>query len=126
MGILLGNLAYCLQLDLIMVLREGPAIFDMVELTFDGESLDMAASHAWARETSGPAAGGAAGADGGEILQVAHTVDVFSRYGVIFLLFLVGLDTSIVEMRRVGGSRHPRRDHRGVAAVPAGLHGQRC
>jgi Kef-type K+ transport system membrane component KefB len=31
-------------------------------------------------------------------------VDVFSRYGVIFMLFLVGLDTSIVEMRRVGGA----------------------
>ena len=35
-------------------------------------------------------------------MQVAHAVDVFSRYGVIFLLFLVGLDTSIDEMRKVG------------------------
>ena len=39
------------------------------------------------------------GPHGSEILQVAHTVDVFSRYGVIFMLFLVGLDTSVSEMR---------------------------
>ena len=26
------------------------------------------------------------------LLSIAHTVDVFSRYGVIFLMFLVGLD----------------------------------
>ena len=34
--------------------------------------------------------------------SIAATVDVFSRYGVIFLLFLVGLETSIDEMRKVG------------------------
>lgn len=27
---------------------------------------------------------------------------MFSRYGIIFLLFLVGLDTSLDEMRKVG------------------------
>jgi Kef-type K+ transport system membrane component KefB len=35
-------------------------------------------------------------------MGVAHTVDVFSRYGVIFLLFLVGLRSSVDEMRTVG------------------------
>ena len=35
-------------------------------------------------------------------MQVAHTVDVFSRYGVIFLLFMVGLETDLNEMRQVG------------------------
>lgn len=35
------------------------------------------------------------GPHGGQILQIAQTVDVFSRYGVIFMLFLMGLDTRI-------------------------------
>ena len=35
-------------------------------------------------------------------MQVAQTVDVFSRYGVIFLLFMVGLEANLDEMRKVG------------------------
>lgn len=35
-------------------------------------------------------------------MQVAHTVDIFSRYGVIFLLFMVGLETELDELRSVG------------------------
>jgi hypothetical protein len=31
MGVVLGNLAYLIGMDLILVLREGPAIFEMVE-----------------------------------------------------------------------------------------------
>ena len=43
------------------------------------------------------------GPQGTELLQIAHTVDVFSRYGIIFMLFLVGLETNIGEMLKVGG-----------------------
>jgi Kef-type K+ transport system membrane component KefB len=43
------------------------------------------------------------GPHGTDLLQISHTVDVFSRYGIIFLLFMVGLETNIDEMRRVGG-----------------------
>ena len=44
------------------------------------------------------------GPGGGAMQQVALTVDVFSRYGVIFLLFRVGLGTSLDEMRQVAAS----------------------
>jgi Kef-type K+ transport system membrane component KefB len=104
MGILVGNLGYYFQVDLILVLREGPAIFDTVGNLLKGESLELACLNAIGVEGTcawqildilrGP--------HGNELLQVAHAVDVFSRYGVIFLLFLVGLDTSIDEMRKVG------------------------
>jgi len=59
-------------------------MFDMVELTFSGMSWEEAA----AERISDPV--------------IAHTVDIFSRYGVIFLLFLVGLESSIPEMREAG------------------------
>lgn len=101
MGILLGNVAYFFGLDLILVLREGPAVFDMLDLALQGQPMEKAADaafgHAAERVLSllqGP--------QGGVLMQVAHTVDVFSRYGVIFLLFLVGLESSVEDMRTVG------------------------
>ncbi|MFQ6021110.1 MAG: cation:proton antiporter [Acidiferrobacterales bacterium] len=103
MGLILGNAGYLVGFELIQVLREGPAIFDMVGLDLAGAPLEQAADSAL-----GPVAGPNVlkilqGPGGVAMLQVAQTVDVFSRYGVIFLLFLVGLGTSLEEMRQVGG-----------------------
>jgi len=102
MGIILGNVAYYLGLELITVLREGPAIFDLERLAIAGEALDTAAFATLGADSATEVLWILQSPNGGQILQVAQTVDVFSRYGVIFMLFLVGLDTSIDEMRRVG------------------------
>lgn len=103
MGLLLGNLAYYFHLDLIMVLREGTAIFHIVEQAFsNGRPLPEAAARVLDGETAARVLYVLQGPYGTQMLQVAQTVDVFSRYGVIFLLFLVGLDTSVKEMRAVG------------------------
>jgi Kef-type K+ transport system membrane component KefB len=42
------------------------------------------------------------GSHGVEYLKIAYVVDVFSRYGVIFLLFMVGLESSLEELKRTG------------------------
>lgn len=102
MGIIIGNLAYYYQVDLITVLREGPAIFETIENLLKGEELELATINAVGIEGSRQILDILRGPHGNEILQVAHTVDVFSRYGIIFLLFLVGIETSIDEMRKVG------------------------
>lgn len=102
MGIVAGNLAYLFGYDLIMVLREGPLIFDAVENILQGASLPEAAQTAMGGQRAPEVLAILRGPYGGELLQVAHTVDIFSRYGVIFLLFLVGLETNIEEMRQVG------------------------
>jgi Kef-type K+ transport system membrane component KefB len=102
MGIVLGNLAYFFHYDLIMVLREGTAMFDTMGNLLKGESLEMSCLKAVGGACAVDILDILRGPNGNEILQVAHTVDVFSRYGVIFLLFLVGLETSIDEMRKVG------------------------
>lgn len=99
-GIIVGNLAYYFQSEFLMILREGPAVFDAVERMLQGESLDSCAR--LLGEGGEHIIEILRGPNGHEILQVAQTVDVFSRYGIIFLLFLVGLDTSIEEMREVG------------------------
>jgi Na+:H+ antiporter len=102
MGIIAGNLGYYFHFDLMLVLREGPAIFSIVDNMLRGDSLELACTNALGIANTHHILDILQGPNGNELLQVAHTVDVFSRYGVIFLLFLVGLDTSIEEMKQVG------------------------
>ena len=101
-GIIAGNLAYQFGFDLILLLREGPHVFDTIQhflhdATLGNEVCDTLVDAQERRILSV-----LGGPSGNEYLQIAHTVDVFSRYGVIFLLFLVGLDTNLNEMRQVG------------------------
>jgi len=103
MGVLLGNIGYHFGSDFIQVLREGPAVFDMVELALAGDSVKHAAEIALGKDSGDAILHILSGPGGPALTQVAHTVDVFSRYGVIFLLFLVGLETSLDELRSVGG-----------------------
>lgn len=102
MGIIIGNLAYYYHFDLIMLLREGPAIFNTLDNLLQGETLELACTKSLGAASTLHILDLLKGPNGSELLQVAHAVDVFSRYGIIFLLFLVGLDTSIEEMKRVG------------------------
>ena len=102
MGIVVGNVAFYYRVDLITVLREGPAIFETMENLLKGEELELACLNAIGAEGTWYILDILRGPHGNEILQVAHTVDVFSRYGIIFLLFLVGIETSVDEMRKVG------------------------
>ena len=103
MGILIGNLAYLFGFDLIIVLREGPALFDTVGNLLHGEALEQACcTYATGTEKTAHVLSLLRGPHGDELIQVAQTLDIFSRYGIIFLLFMVGLRTSIDEMRQVG------------------------
>lgn len=102
MGILLGNIAWYLGVDLITVLREGPQVFDVVNQALAGAPIDEVAAATFGAEKGAEITRIITGPAGGEVMQVAHTVDIFSRYGVIFLLFMVGLETELDELRSVG------------------------
>jgi Kef-type K+ transport system membrane component KefB len=102
-GLVLGNLGYLFGVDLLLVLREGPVIFDLLNVAMNDESVASAANAVFGAKAPELLAI-LQGPDGGALLLVAHVVDVFSRYGVIFLLFLVGLDNSVSQMRAVGGA----------------------
>ena len=102
MGILLGNVAWYLGIDLIALLREGPRIFELVHQILAGAPVADAAVDMFGAEKGAEVARIITGPHGGELMQVAQSVDTFSRYGVIFLLFMVGLHTDLDEMREVG------------------------
>lgn len=102
-GVLLGNFLVCCDFQLMRVLREGTACLDMATLALEGMSWDQAAQTVMGAEGAGLLAL-LRGPHGGEYLQIVQAVDVFSRYGVIFLLFHVGLDTCVAELRQVGAA----------------------
>jgi Kef-type K+ transport system membrane component KefB len=102
MGVILGNLGYHFGSDLIILLRQGPEIFNIFQLTMAGQTMEQAATACISGDGVAAVLDVLQGPHRLELVQMAHAVDVFSRYGVIFLLFLVGLDTSLDEMRQVG------------------------
>ena len=102
MGIIIGNIAWYLGVDLIAVLREGARVFDVVNLALTGIPIEEVAESVFGSEKGQEMVRIVTGPKGGQVMQVAHAVDVFSRYGVIFLLFMVGLDMNLDEMRQVG------------------------
>ena len=102
MGVILGNLGYYFGSDLIILLRQGPEIFDIFQLTMTGQTMEEAAAASISGDGVATVLEVLKGPHRLELVQMAHAVDVFSRYGVIFLLFLVGLDTSLDELRQVG------------------------
>ncbi len=102
MGVAIGNLGYWAGFDFVEVLRNGPAIFEMVDLTLAGEPLSRSAIEALGHPDAERILEILRGPGGPALIQVSHTVDIFSRYGVIFMLFLIGLETSLEEMQRVG------------------------
>ena len=104
-GILIGNLFYHAGFQLILILREGPAVFDIMHYVLQGNTLEQSAHLALGNSTVIPdLLAILRGPHGNSLLQVAQVVEGISTYGIIFLLFLVGLETSTEELKRVGGA----------------------
>jgi Kef-type K+ transport system membrane component KefB len=102
-GIIAGNLAYYLDFSLILVLREGSHVFDTLQQFLHQATVDENVCGEVLNPANRKILDLLGGPHGADLLQIAHTVDVFSRYGIIFLLFMVGLETNLGEMRSVGG-----------------------
>ena len=101
-GIVVGNIGYFFGVELVVMLREVPAVFEIVDLALHGQALEESAAAVLSQPTATEIVAIIQGPNGGDLMQIAHAVDIFSRYGVIFLLFLVGLESNIEEMRTVG------------------------
>lgn len=103
MGVLVGNLCYYSGLQLAVVLREGSSLFSIMGDLLSGLSLPQAV-HAVVPDTynANQIITALSGHDGMELVKVAYIVDIFSRYGVMFLLFMVGLESSIAELKHTG------------------------
>lgn len=102
-GVVAGNALYVLGLDLALVLREGSAALDIATKAMpDDLSCLAAAQSKLDPETASQLTEILQGPYGGIYLQILQTIDVLAKYGLIFLLFLVGLGTSISELKKTG------------------------
>jgi Kef-type K+ transport system membrane component KefB len=95
-GVLIGNLFYFLGYDLMVLLREGATCVDIARGTLSGYSWDEAARLVLGEESSEAIIGLLRGPNGSEYLQVSQAVDLFSRYGLMFVMFYIGLGTYVV------------------------------
>ncbi|CZJ47691.1 cation:proton antiporter [Legionella pneumophila] len=102
-GMIVGNLSYFFGSELVVILREGSAIYDVVKEMLAGISLNQAVTDVIHNSYyANQVIQALSGAEGTEYLKIAYVVDIFSRYGVIFLLFMVGLETSLSDLKKTG------------------------
>jgi Kef-type K+ transport system membrane component KefB len=103
MGVFVGNVCYFSGMQLAVVLREGASIFSIMSDLLAGLPLEKAVN-AVIPDThdASQVIAALSGRNGTELVKVAYIVDIFSRYGVIFLLFMVGLESSIQELKHTG------------------------
>ncbi|ETO93536.1 cation:proton antiporter [Legionella oakridgensis] len=103
MGVLLGNVCYYFGMPLAIILREGPAVFNIMSDMLGNVPLVQAVKASIHDPNyTGQIINALSGSSGIDWIKVAYIVDIFSRYGVIFLLFMVGLETSIEELKHTG------------------------
>ncbi len=102
MGVVVGNLLYLFGYDLIVILREGIACTKIVQIVISGTPVSETISSVMDPQTAALFLEIARGPHGQDYLSIAQAVDIFSRYGVIFLLFHVGLNTCVAELKHVG------------------------
>lgn len=103
MGVVIGNGCYFLGMHLAVILREGAAVFNILEATLTGLPLIKAVNDVIPNPLYAQQIITALSAKNGiDLIKVAYVVDIFSRYGVIFLLFMVGLESSVGELKRTG------------------------
>jgi len=103
-GVLAGNLGYFFRTPILTVLREGDNLSRISALALGSRlSVADAAHHVL---LPGPHADLIASLlsspSGLSYLNVYSFLDIVSRLAILILLFLVGLEISLVEMRRVG------------------------
>ncbi|WP_115332501.1 cation:proton antiporter [Legionella busanensis] len=103
MGVIIGNICYFFGSQLIVVLREGAVIYSIMKDLLIGNPLVQAvAQHVPNPFYAAQVTQALSSPAGIEFIKIGYVLDVFSRYGVIFLLFKVGLESSIQELKHTG------------------------
>jgi len=103
MGVVLGNFSYFIVIPQLAILREGSAIFSVIHQVLAGWSLPDAVRAVLPHGSDGAKILAILqDTEAFDVLQVAQAMDVLSRYGVIFLLFMVGLESSIKDIKQTG------------------------
>lgn len=103
MGVLIGNVCYFYGMQLMVILRDSSSVFTIVQYVLEGMTRSDAISAVIKDPNyAGQLYDALSGPEGNSLIKIAYVVDIFSRYGVIFLLFMVGLESSLTELKKTG------------------------
>ena len=108
-GVVVGNVGYWIGLPLFILVMNLGSAGNLFEQVWDtGQSMAEAAPRVFSEAEM--AVGGAgrellgilSGSEGGDLVLMGAALWIFSSLGVILLLFMVGLESSVTEMLKVG------------------------
>jgi Kef-type K+ transport system membrane component KefB len=103
MGIIVGNLCFYFKVPEMILLREGGGVFQILpDLLTNHTLLESLSSNIQNHTDVQFIKNALMGEHGADLLNTAYVLDIFSRYGIIYLLFMVGLDTSWKELKKTG------------------------
>lgn len=103
MGVVIGNLCYAYHVPLFVILRDVATIFSVIQQVLQGISItqavhDLIPDVTFAKQIIAVLSG----ENGQQWIAVTFVMDALSRYGVIFLLFMVGLESSLHDLKKTG------------------------
>jgi Kef-type K+ transport system membrane component KefB len=103
MGVAFGNLCYLFNAEIGIILRESAVVFNaMREMLIDIPLVTTIQNQIHDPAYAGKLLSVLKGANGIDLIRVAYVLDIFSQYGVIFLLFMAGLESSVAELKKTG------------------------
>lgn len=103
MGVALGNACYACGIPMLVVIRDIPAVFSIIQQLLSGFSLPQAVHSVISDATyANEMLAALSQHQASRWVQATYAVDMFSRYGAIFLLFMVGLESSMTELKKTG------------------------
>lgn len=103
MGVLVGNVLYFSGVEIMYILRDSPSVFAIVQKILEGTNKQEAINSIISdKNYAAQLFKALSGIHANDYIKVSYVVDSLSRYGVIFLLFMVGLESSLTELKKTG------------------------
>lgn len=102
-GALFANLGYYFSIPLAVFLREGPALDQISAKLLSGSALpDAVYSVVASPKQAHLMLALLSGAHGADWMRIINVINSLSQFGLIFLLFVIGLDSSLAELKKTG------------------------
>ncbi|HVT62064.1 MAG TPA: cation:proton antiporter, partial [Legionellaceae bacterium] len=103
MGVVVGNICYHCGVELLVFLRDSSTIFSILQKVLQGFSLhDATYTFISDPEYAQEIIQVLSNTHSTQWLSITVALDTFSRYGVIFLLCMVGLESALADLKKTG------------------------
>lgn len=99
LGLLVGNLGYLFNIDQVTILREGAKLFETLQYALYGETLKSAVTFTFGAAQEEKILTIITGEHGIDYLKLSQAADAFFQFGILFLIFEMGLRHQITQLK---------------------------